>query len=179
MAAMPETRAELNAIIQEAVSSMFASITQRQDGQDEALANAVRAICQELASTATGLDHQITGATASAQEHTQREIAKVSETIATAETRIREQSGILQNLCADLSQQVQSIAAQQSASNQEEEARGPAAEAPRRVPLVSFMDIPGASSTAARGSPQAAAPTTPQQQQTTQQHDAQRQQQQQ
>ena len=117
MAAMPENRAELNTIIQEAVANTFASITQRQDGQDEALANAVRAMRQELASTAAGIDHQISDVTTSAQGYTQQEIAKVFTTIATAEARIREQSTILQDLCADLTQQVQSIATQQGASS--------------------------------------------------------------
>ena len=165
MAAMPETRAELNEIIQEAVANMFASITQRQDGQDEALANAVRAMRQELASTAAGIDHQISGVTTSVQGYTQQDIAKVSTTIATAEARIREQSTIVQDVCAGLSQQVQDIAAQQSASNQEGGAAGPATEIPRRVPHVSFMGMPG---TSPQTTQPAAAPTTTQQQQTPQ-----------
>ena len=102
MAAMPETRAELDAVIQEAISIVFASVTQRQDGQDEALVDAVRAMRQELASTAAGVEHKIPDVITSVQEHTQQEIAKVSTTIATAEARIQAQSVILQDLCAGL-----------------------------------------------------------------------------
>ena len=169
MAAMPETRAELDAIMQEAISVMFGSITQRQDTQDEALADAVRRMRQELTATAAGVEHQIPDAIATAQEHNQQEIAKVSETIATAEARIKAQSAHLQDLCAGLTQQVQGIAEQQSASTQESGGRGSAAEIPRRTPPFSFMDMPGASSSAAQAGIPAAAPTTSQQQQQQQQ----------
>ena len=166
MAAMPETRVELDAIIQDAISVVFGSITQRQDNQDEALADAVRMMRQELTATAAGVEHQIPDAITAAQELNRQEIAKVSEAIATAEARIKAQSAHLQDLCAGLTQQVQGIAEQQSASTQEGEGRGSATEVPRRVPFVSFMNMPGASPSAAQAGMPAAAPTTstPQQQ---------------